>query len=214
MLKRTSCRCCLLLLSLLPLACGGERSPEKYKQKMVILGFDGMDPRLVEKWMGEGKLPNFQRLAGQGGFYRLQTSTSPESPTSWASFAIGGNAGKHNIFDFLVRDVKTYVPDLGMVQARDARLLPRLRAARRSPKITTLRGGTSFWVTAGQAGVRSAILTVPVTFPPEDVPGGRAALRAAAARHPRHGGHLLLLRHRPEPLRRRQHGDGRHPQAA
>src|SRR6185436_12595208 len=34
------------------------------------------------------------------------------------------------------------------------------------------RGGTSFWGTAGQAGVRSSILTVPVTFPPEDVPNG------------------------------------------
>ena len=82
----------------------------------MILGFDGMDPRLVEQWMSEGKLPNFQKLAGQGGFYRLETSTSPESPTSWASFATGVNAGKHNIFDFLVRDMKTYVPDLGMVR--------------------------------------------------------------------------------------------------
>src|SRR4029077_15393603 len=29
-----------------------------------------------------------------------------------------------------------------------------------------------FWVTAGHAGVRSSILTVPVTFPPENVPSG------------------------------------------
>src|SRR6185312_2992854 len=31
---------------------------------------------------------------------------------------------------------------------------------------------TSFWVTAGKQGVRSDILTVPVTFPPEDVENG------------------------------------------
>jgi predicted AlkP superfamily phosphohydrolase/phosphomutase len=161
----------LLAFALLPLACGQGTSPEKFKQKMVILGFDGMDPRLVEKWMGEGKLPNFKKLADQGGFYRLQTSTSPESPTSWASFAIGGNAGKHNIFDFLVRDVKTYVPDLGMVRREMPDFLFDFVPLGK-PKITTLRGGTSFWVTAGQAGVRSAILTVPVTFPPETVPSG------------------------------------------
>ena len=119
----------------------------------------------------KGKLPNFQKLAGQGGFYRLQTSTSPESPTSWASFATGGNAGKHNIFDFLVRDVKTYVPDLGMVKREMPDFLLDYVPLGK-PKVTTLRGGTSFWVTAGQAGVRSAILTVPVTFPPEDVPAG------------------------------------------
>ena len=121
--------------------------------------------------MGEGKLPNFKKLAGEGGFYRLETSTSPESPTSWASFATGGNAGKHNIFDFLVRDMKTYVPDLGMVR----REMPDFflnYVPLGKPKITTLRGGTSFWVTAGEAGVRSAVLTVPVTFPPEDVPAG------------------------------------------
>ena len=171
MLKRTIFATGLLLVSLLPLACGTNAPTEKYKQKMVILGFDGMDPRLVEQWMAEGKLPNFQKLAGQGGFYRLETSTSPESPVSWASFATGGNAGKHNIFDFLVRDVKTYVPDLGMVRREMPDFFLNYVPLGR-PKVTTLRGGTSFWVTAGQAGVRSAVLTVPVTFPPEDVPMG------------------------------------------
>jgi predicted AlkP superfamily phosphohydrolase/phosphomutase len=152
-------------------ACDSTPPPTKFKQKMVILGFDGMDPRLVEKWMSEGKLPNFQKLVSKGGFYRLQTTTSPESPVSWASFAIGGNAGKHNIYDFLVRDVKTYVPDLGMVRREMPDFFLNYVPLGR-PKITTLRGGTSFWVTAGRAGVRSAILTVPVTFPPEDVPAG------------------------------------------
>ena len=51
----------------------------------------------------------------QGGLYHLETTHSPESPTAWASFATGVNAGKHNIYDFLVRDTKTYMPDLGMV---------------------------------------------------------------------------------------------------
>ena len=57
------------------------------------------------------------------------------------------------------------------------------------------------------------MLTVPVTFPPEDVAERRAALRPAAARHPRHDGDVLLLRDRSEPLRRGQHRDRRHPQA-
>ena len=160
---------CVLLVSFA--ACGRATPPEKVKQKLVILGFDGMDPRLVEKWMGEGKLPNFKKLADRGGFYRLGTSTSPESPVSWASFATGGNAAKHNIFDFLVRDVKTYIPDLGMVKQEMPDFLFNYVPLGK-PKVTSIRGGTSFWVTAGQAGVRSAILTVPVTFPPEDVPAG------------------------------------------
>ena len=152
-------------------ACSSSPQPSSFKQKLVILGFDGMDPRLVERWMGEGKLPTFKKLAAEGGFYRLETSTSPESPTSWASFAVGGNAGKHNIFDFLIRDVKTYVPDLGMVRREMPDFLFNYIPTSK-PKAISLRGGTSFWVTAGQAGVRSSILTVPVTFPPEDVPSG------------------------------------------
>ena len=148
-----------------------ERGPSKYGRKLVILGFDGMDPHLVQQWMSEGKLPNIAKLAHQGGFYPLQTTHSPESPTAWASFATGVNAGKHNIYDFLVRDTTTYLPDLGMVKRTPPKFLLGYIPISR-PKIESIRGGTSFWVTAGRAGVQSSVLTVPVTFPPEEVPSG------------------------------------------
>ena len=143
----------------------------KYWQKMVVLGFDGMDPDLVRQMVDAGKLPNIKRLMDQGGLYPLATTHSAESPTAWASFATGVNPGKHNIYDFLVRDTSTYVPDLGMVRREPAKfLLGYVPIA--GPKVHSIRGGTSFWVTAGRAGVRSSVLTVPVTFPPEEVPGG------------------------------------------
>jgi len=153
-------------------ACTSSSPESRFTQKLVILGFDGMDPRLVDQWMAEGKLPNMARLAQQGGSYRLQTTASPESPTSWSSFAIGGNPGKHSIYDFLIHDVKTYMPDIGMVRREMPTFLFNYFPTSK-PKITSLRGGTSFWVTAGAAGVRSSILTVPVTFPPEAVPNGQ-----------------------------------------
>jgi predicted AlkP superfamily phosphohydrolase/phosphomutase len=147
------------------------RPPSRYAQRLVILGFDGMDPALAGKWIREGRLPHLKRLADQGGLYPLATTASPESPTAWASFATGVNPGKHNIYDFLVRDPATYLPDLGMVRREPGRFLfdyvPYAK-----PKLVSLRGGTSFWVTAGRAGVRSTVLTVPVTFPPEEVPNG------------------------------------------
>ncbi len=155
----------------LALACGSPEPPQKFTQKLVILGFDGIDPRLLERWMADGRLPNMARLAHQGGFLRLGTTASPESPTSWSSFAIGGNPGKHDVYDFLVRNTRTYMPDLGMVKRVAPRFLFNYIPIS-MPKVLSLRGGTSFWVIAGQAGVRSRILTVPVTFPPENVPGG------------------------------------------
>jgi predicted AlkP superfamily phosphohydrolase/phosphomutase len=170
---RTSALLAALAVALASLACSGSspRSPSAFTQKMVILGFDGMDPHLLQKWMDEGKLPNISALAKRGGFYPLQTTHSPESPTAWASFATGVNAGKHNIYDFLVRDTTTYLPDLGMVTRTPPRFLFNYIPVSK-PKLNSIRGGTSFWVTAGKAGVRSDILTVPVTFPPEEVEHG------------------------------------------
>ena len=153
-------------------ACGSRRAPEKFRQKLVILGFDGMDPRLVQRWMDEGKLPNMKKLAQRGGGVRpLVTTHSPESPTAWASFATGVNAGKHNIYDFLVRDTQTYLPDLGMVHREPPRFILNYIPVSK-PNIRSIRGGTSFWTSAGRAGVRTSMLTVPVTYPPEDVPNG------------------------------------------
>jgi predicted AlkP superfamily phosphohydrolase/phosphomutase len=137
---------------------------------LVILGFDGMDPDLVREFIAAGQLPNIARVMKTGGLYDLDTTVSPESPTAWASFATGVNPGKHNIYDFLVRDLATYIPDLGMVTRTPPTFLWNWIPTSR-PKITSMRGGTSFWVTR-TAGVRSSVLTVPVTFPPEDVPNG------------------------------------------
>jgi len=163
----------LLIVSLAAAtACGTRRPPELVKQKLVILGFDGLDPRLVQKWMDEGRLPNMRKLASRGSGVRpLGTTHSPESPTAWASFATGVNAGKHNIYDFLIRDTATYLPDLGMVHFEPPRFILNYFPVSK-PVVESIRGGTSFWVTAGRAGVRSSMLTVPVTFPPEEVPNG------------------------------------------
>ena len=153
-------------------SCGKSAPPEKFKQKLVILGYDGMDPVLAERWMADGHLPNLAKLAAQGGFSRLGTTYSPESPTSWSSFATGANAGKHNIFDFLVRDPKTYMPDLGIVKKVPPEFLFNYVPIK-MPEVLSIRGGTSFWGTAGQAGVRSSLLTIPITFPAEKVENGQ-----------------------------------------
>jgi predicted AlkP superfamily phosphohydrolase/phosphomutase len=158
-------------VALLALGCGSRPAVPADRPKLLILGFDGMDPALVERWMKAGQLPNISRLASTGAVRPLATTHSPESPTAWASFATGVNPGKHNIYDFLVRDTSTYLPDLGMVRREPAKFwFGYVPVAK--PKLFSLRGGESFWVTAGKAGVRSSILTVPVTFPPENVPNG------------------------------------------
>src|SRR5687768_3667153 len=140
-------------------------------QRVFVLGFDGMDPTLARQYMDEGKLPNLKRLSETGTFAKLETTQPSESPVAWSSFATGVNPGKHNIYDFLVRDFQTYMPDLAGVKNEPPvfkwGLIPTQR-----PKVTSTRGGTSFWVHAGRDGVKSTILTVPMTFPTEEVHHG------------------------------------------
>jgi predicted AlkP superfamily phosphohydrolase/phosphomutase len=141
------------------------------RQRVFVLGFDGMDPTLARKWMDEGKLPNLKRLSEQGTFAKLETTQPSESPVAWASFATGVNPGKHNIYDFLIRDFQTYMPDLAGVK-KDPPVFKWGLIPVKRPSATSTRGGTSFWVHAGNDGVRNVVLTVPMTWPTEHVEHG------------------------------------------
>src|SRR5215469_17353734 len=74
-------------------------------KKVIFLGLDGLDPRLTEKFMSEGKLPNLSKLKEQGSYSRLRTTFPALSPVAWSTFATGVNPAKHNIFDFLNRNM-------------------------------------------------------------------------------------------------------------
>jgi predicted AlkP superfamily phosphohydrolase/phosphomutase len=80
------------------------------QQKVIVLGFDGVDARYTEKWMDEGKLPNLARLRAQGTFRPLLPTTPAQTPVSWSTFSTGIDPGRTGIFDFLRRDPKTYLP--------------------------------------------------------------------------------------------------------
>jgi len=82
----------------------------KFPKKVIILGFDGASPELVEKWMDAGLLPNLAKLRAKGTYSRIMTANPPQTPVSWASFATGMNPGKTGLFDFLRRDPAADVP--------------------------------------------------------------------------------------------------------
>jgi len=151
-------------------ACRGSR-PQLTDKRLVVLGFDGMDPDLLERWIADGRMPTFAALAAKGGLHRLETTPAPETVPAWASFATGVSPAKHRIFGVLDRDPATYQPVFSLVRTVPARFLLDYFPVARARALSR-RGGASFWLTAGQAGVRSSVLTVPGTYPPEEVPGG------------------------------------------
>jgi predicted AlkP superfamily phosphohydrolase/phosphomutase len=131
-------------------------------RKLIFLGFDGLDPRLTEQFMAEGKLPNFARLAAQGSFHRLRTTFPALSPVAWSTFATGVNPARHNIFDFLNRDLKTYLPELSSA---------RVGGTRKRPTVELRRKSQPFWKILGDHQIGCTVLRVPITFPPEKFNG-------------------------------------------
>ncbi len=140
--------------------------------QVVVLGFDGADPDLLDGWIKEGHLPNLQRLAETGTFRPLGTTNPPESPVAWASFATGLNPGGTGIFDFLKRDPETYLPELALVSREKAEFLWGLIPVK-APKVTNLRTGTPFYRAVADAGYKTTAIRVPLEFPPTSVPGGK-----------------------------------------
>src|ERR687893_1405484 len=88
-----------------------ERSAIK---KVMVIGLDGLEPKIVEPMLAAGELPNLARLRAQGGFARVATTSPAQTPVAWSSFATGTNPGGHGIFDFIRRDPKTYLPDIAL----------------------------------------------------------------------------------------------------
>ena len=143
-------------------------------KRVIVLGLDGQDPELTEQLMDEGVLPNFARLRQQGSFHRLRTTLLAESPVAWTSFQTGCNPGKHRIFDFLVPNRKSHLPELCSARVappkRSLRLGP-FRIPLGKPLIEAGRRSQPFWKTLGDHGIVSTILRVPITFPAEKFNG-------------------------------------------
>ena len=188
------------------------------QQKVIVLGFDGVDARYTEKWMNEGKLPNLAKLRAQGTFRPLLPTTPAQTPVSWSTFSTGIDPGRTGIFDFLRRDPKTYLPVFAAFdETKEPFLLGERNALAFGAAVLLLfaiiaallfvwrrrlggaiaiivglglaagvfyavkkyipvtksgvinrRQGIPFWEAAANAGKKSTIVHVPVTFPATD----------------------------------------------
>jgi len=159
---------CAASLSLL-LSCHHARDGAVGSRKLIILGIDGLDPDLLTKFMAEGKLPNFARLAEQGSFRRLTTSIPPQSPVAWSNLITGMNAGGHGIFDFIHRDPKTF--QLYFSTSRVEGPKHNLHVGSwvvplGSGSAEQLRHGKAFWEILDEHSVPNYVYRIPANFPP------------------------------------------------
>ncbi|MGA7613908.1 MAG: alkaline phosphatase family protein [Thermoanaerobaculia bacterium] len=115
------------------------------KQKVIVLGFDGVDAGYTQKWMDEGKLPNLAALRAEGTFRPLRPTTPAQTPVSWSTFSTGIDPGRTGIFDFLRRDPKTYLP---VFAAFDETTEPFLLGGRNAP-VSAVVVGLLFFLIVG-----------------------------------------------------------------
>ena len=156
--------------------------PKALARRLIVIGFDGQEPSLTERWMSQGKLPNFARLAAMGCYHRLRTTCPAISPVAWASFSTGTNPARHNIFDFVHRDLRTYLPTLSssrITAPRRAWNIGRYRLPLERPRFELLRRSKPFWQILGERHVWSTVLRVPITFPPDRFHGAELSAMAA-----------------------------------
>ena len=80
---------------------------KKYTDKVLLLGVDGLDPKLTSKFLKEGKLPNIKKFVDAGAQREsLQLVCTPPTitPPLWTTLATGALPVTHGITCFWRQD--------------------------------------------------------------------------------------------------------------
>lgn len=127
-----------------------EKASRPVAPRVLVIGLDGGEWRVLQPLVAQGRMPNLGRLLERGVWGHLASTVPPVTAPAWASFLTGVNPGKHGVFAFqrpLDQDL-----DRGWVNG----------AAIRAPKL---------WHYLEGQGLRCAFINVPMTYPPEPLPG-------------------------------------------
>lgn len=153
------------------LSCATTPSAPPGQPGLFVLGVDGMDPEILRRLIAEGRMPNFAKLANDGAFQELGTSTPPQSPVAWSNFVTGLDPGGHGIYDFVHRDPQTYLPissatpppgDPGKAWDLFGYYIP--ISGGDAP--VNNRTGTPWWDALHGAGIPTEVYRVPGNYPP------------------------------------------------
>lgn len=160
-------------------SCGAVPVHGKPHRRLLVLAFDGLDPRIVEDLMKAGRLPNMSAVKGRGSFKRLITSTPAQTPVAFSNIISGTDPGTHHIFDFIHRDPK--FPPFGRPYLSISDTIPpsndyalalgKWRLPFSGESTLSMRRGPTFWEPLIQEGIDTSVYYVPSNYPAEPVPG-------------------------------------------
>lgn len=120
--------------------------------RVMVVGFDGLEPQRVKHLAARGRLPNFSRVIKEGILTDLITVLPPSSAPAWTSAVTGVNPGKHGIYGFLKQP--TADDDVPIV----------FNTSRQ-------RGFEAVWEVLSRYGRTSCIVNIPLTSPADSLNG-------------------------------------------
>jgi predicted AlkP superfamily phosphohydrolase/phosphomutase len=121
--------------------------------KLIVLGLDGASFELLAPWLEKGELPNLKKIKRRGVWGDMKSCLPPVSAPNWKCYSTGKNPGKLGIFwwenvDFKLQRV--YCPDY------------------RSESM-------EIWDYLNRAGIQTAVINMPMAYPPRKIDGYIAA---------------------------------------
>lgn len=139
-----------LLWGLVLAGCGAEPERVRPEHRLLIVGWDGATWETIDPLLAAGRLPNLARMIGFGSTARLASTVIPISSAAWVGAASGRSPGHTGVYGFFEPIEDSY--NVALISSRSNRATP-------------------IWRTLGRRGLRSIVLGVPVTHPPEPIAG-------------------------------------------
>ncbi len=148
---------------------------ERRPRRVIVIGLDGASWDRIHRGIDRGDLPTFARLVEVGITAPLRSVVPTYSPAIWTTLMTGVPRAEHGIEDFYL----TQLPRIQLERLRIPRsadmteeILDALGELRRVPVTSTLRRRKAVWNLADEAGLRTAILGLWATWPPEPLRNG------------------------------------------
>jgi predicted AlkP superfamily phosphohydrolase/phosphomutase len=131
--------------------------------RVLLIGWDGADWRILDPLLEAGALPNLAALVARGGRSILKSTLPTHSWAAWPSFLTGLDPADHGVYDIFES---------------------RGRRAHRLPvSFSSIRERT-FLADLTEAGIETVMLNVPITFPPPPIKGKLVAGGVLPKRRP------------------------------
>ncbi|MCI0558015.1 MAG: alkaline phosphatase family protein [Nitrososphaera sp.] len=121
---------------------------DKIKNKVILFGVDGATWTLLSKFIADGYLPTFERVAKSGSHGTLMSTVPAVTVPSWTSMFTGVNPGKHGITDFILKIDGKF-----------------------SFGTSNFRRSDTIWQIMSKNSLRSIVVNEPATFPADKING-------------------------------------------